>query len=160
MERSQNTGEVRRTAVQFVKFAIVGALNTIVDFLVFQALNLLVGWTYLAQVIGYSCGIINSYAWNSNWTFRDMRTRSGRELGTFLLVNLVSLGVSLGVIWLCRNVFVITDAWVASWIPAFLSSFVKGDTVCKLIATPVAIVVNFVGNRLFVFRKNPEQKEA
>lgn len=147
-------------AVQFVKFAIVGALNTIVDFLVFQALNLLVGWTYLAQVIGYSCGIVNSYAWNSNWTFRDMRTRSGREMATFLLVNLVSLGVSLGVIWLCRNVFAITDAWVASWIPAFLSSFVKGDTVCKLIATPVAIVVNFVGNRLFVFRKNPEQKEA
>ena len=27
MERSQNTGEVRRTAVQFVKFAIVGALQ-------------------------------------------------------------------------------------------------------------------------------------
>ena len=43
MERSQNAGEVRRMAVQFVKFAIVGALNTIVDFLVFQALNLLVG---------------------------------------------------------------------------------------------------------------------
>ena len=95
MERSQNTGEVRRTAVQFVKFAIVGALNTIVDFLVFQALNLLVGWTYLAQVIGYSCGIINSYAWNSNWTFRNMRTRSVREMGTFLLVNLVSLGAKI-----------------------------------------------------------------
>ena len=45
-------GGVRRTAAQFVKFAVVGVLNTLVDFLVFQALNLLLHWTYLAQVIG------------------------------------------------------------------------------------------------------------
>lgn len=160
MEHKQSSAGVRRTAIQFVKFAVVGVLNTLVDFLVFQALNLLLGWTYLAQVIGYSCGIVNSYAWNSNWTFREARTRSARELTTFLLVNLVSLGVSLGVIWLCRNVLSISDAWVASWIPSFLASFVKGDTVCKLIATPIAIVVNFIGNRLIVFRTDSEKKGA
>lgn len=145
-------GGVRRTAAQFVKFAVVGVLNTLVDFLVFQALNLLLHWTYLAQVIGYGCGVVNSYLWNSSWTFRDARTRSAREIGSFLAVNLVSLGVSLAVLWLCRDVIGISDAWVASWIPPFLSGFVRGDTVCKLIATPVAIVVNFIGNRLLVFR--------
>ena len=35
---------------QFLKFALVGVLNTVVDFLVFQLLNLTLGWTYLAQV--------------------------------------------------------------------------------------------------------------
>ena len=142
----------RSTAVQFIKFAVVGVFNTLVDFLVFQAFNLLVGLTYLAQIVGYCCGVANSYLWNSSWTFRDTRTRSAREVVTFLLVNLVSLGMSLAAIWFCRNVLAISDAWVASWIPAFLASFVKGDTVCKLIATPVAIVVNFIGNSLFVFR--------
>ncbi len=159
MERKEQSG-AKRTVIQFVKFNIVGVLNTLVDFLVFQALNLLLGWTYLAQVVGYCCGIVNSYAWNSNWTFRDVRTRSAREITLFLIVNLVSLGVSLGVMWFCRTVLVIDDAWVSCWIPAFLSSFIKGDTVCKLIAMPFAIVVNYAGNRLFVFKESEGAKEG
>ena len=121
---------------QFLKFALVGVLNTVVDFLVFQLLNLTLGWTYLAQVIGYSAGVLNSYFWNSRWTFRKEHQRSAREAAAFVVVNLVSLGVSLGVLWLCRNPFGITDAWVAGWIPAWLGGFVKGDTIAKLIATP------------------------
>lgn len=142
---------------QFLKFALVGVLNTVVDFLVFQLLNLTLGWTYLAQVIGYSAGVLNSYFCNSRWTFRKEHQRSAREAAAFVVVNLVSLGVSLGVLWLCRNPFGITDAWVAGWIPAWLGGFVKGDTIAKLIATPCAILVNFIGNKLFVFRAKPEK---
>lgn len=157
MERKN---EAKKTLWQMVKFAIVGVLNTLVDFAVFQALNLLLGWVYVAQVIGYTCGIINSYLWNSNWTFREQRTRSLREIVLFVLVNLVSLGVSLGVIWLCREVFGMTNEWASGWMPASLSGFIKGDTIDKLIATCFAIVVNYVGNRLFVFTKKPEQVKS
>ena len=156
MEHKERKAGAKGTIVQFIQFGFVGVLNTLVDFLVFQALNLLAGWTYLAQVVGYSCGVVNSYLWNSNWTFRDSRTHSAREMLLFLIVNLASLGVSLGVMWLCRNVLGITDGWVSGWIPAWLSGFVKGDTVAKLIATPCAIVVNFIGNRLFVFQGKRE----
>jgi len=145
--------ETKKTIWQMAKFAIVGVLNTLVDFAVFQSLNLLLGWVYAAQVIGYTCGIVNSYLWNSNWTFREQRTRSFREIALFLLVNLASLGVSLGMIWLSREVFGITNEWAAGWMPAFLAGFVKGDTLAKLIATAVAIMVNYLGNRLFVFKK-------
>ena len=102
----------KESIFQFLKFALVGVLNTVVDFLVFQLFNLTLGWMYLAQVIGYCAGILNSYFWNSRWTFRKEHRRSAREVVTFLVVNLVSLGVSLGVLWLCRNPFGITDAWV------------------------------------------------
>ncbi len=156
MERKS---EAKKTVWQIIKFAIVGVLNTLVDFAVFQALNLLLGWVYVAQVIGYTCGIINSYVWNSNWTFREQRTRSFREIALFIVVNLASLGVSLGVIWLCRDVFGITNEWVASWMPVALNGFIKGDTVDKLIATCFAIVVNYVGNRLFVFNQKPQAAE-
>lgn len=152
----EHNAEAKKTFVQFIKFGLVGVINTLVDFFVFQVLNLLVGWTYLAQIAGYCCGIINSYLWNSNWTFKETKTNSGREMLLFLLVNFASLGVSLGVIWLCREVIGITDAWVATWIPDWISGFVRGDTVCKLIATPCAIVVNFIGNRIFVFGKKKE----
>ncbi|MCE5189544.1 MAG: GtrA family protein [Eubacteriales bacterium] len=151
----EHNNETKKTIWQIVKFAIVGVLNTLVDFAVFQALNLLLGWVYLAQVIGYTCGIVNSYLWNSNWTFREQRTRSFREIALFVVVNLASLGVSLGVIWLCRDVLGMTNEWAAGWMPAVLSGFIKGDTVDKLIATFFAIVVNYLGNRLFVFKKKP-----
>ncbi len=144
--------EAKKTIRQVIQFAIVGVLNTLVDFAVFQALNLTLGWVYAAQVLGYTFGVINSYLWNSNWTFREQRTRSLREIVLFIAVNLVSMGVSLGVIWLCREVFGITNEWVASWMPTFLAGFLKGDTVCKLIATVIAIAVNYLGNRLFVFK--------
>lgn len=150
MERNEET---KKTLRQMAKFLVVGVLNTLVDFAVFQSLNLLLGWVYLAQVLGYTCGVINSYLWNSNWTFREQRTRSLREISLFVLVNLASMGVSLGVIWLCREVFGVTNEWAARWMPAFLTGFVKGDTIAKLIATAVAIAVNYLGNRLFVFRK-------
>ena len=122
-------------------------------------LNLLLGWVYAAQVFGYTCGIVNSYLWNSSWTFREQRTRSLREMLLFLAVNLVSLGVSLGVMWLCREAFGLTNEWAASWMPDALSGFVKGDTIDKLIATFVAIIVNFGGNRLFVFNGNGNAKK-
>ncbi len=144
--------EAKRTLRQMAKFAAVGVLNTLVDFAVFQTLNLTLGWVYAAQVIGYTFGVINSYLWNSSWTFREQRTRSLREITLFLLVNLVSLGVSLGMIWLCREVFGITNKWVVSWMPRVLDDFIKGDTICKLIATVFAIAVNYLGNRLLVFR--------
>lgn len=145
--------EAKKTIRQIVRFAVVGVLNTLVDFAVFQTLNLTLGWVYGAQVLAYICGVVNSYLWNSNWTFREERTRSFREMTLFVVVNLVSLGVSLGMIWLCRTVFGITNEWAAGWMPAVLSRFVKGDTIAKLIATAVAISVNYLGNRLFVFHR-------
>ena len=156
MERKN---EAKKTIRQMVKFAIVGVLNTLVDFAVFQTLNLLLGWVYAAQVLGYTFGVINSYLWNSNWTFREQRTRSLKEIGLFLLVNLASLGVSLGMIWLLREVFGVTNEWVAQWMPKAIAGFIKGDTVAKLIATVFAIAVNYLGNRLFVFKKKPDIAE-
>ena len=151
--------EAKKTLGQMAKFAVVGVLNTLVDFAVFQALNLTLGWVYAAQVLGYTFGVINSYIWNSSWTFREQRTRSFREMALFLLVNLASLGVSLGMIWLCREVFGVTNEWVARWMPQALSGFIKGDTLSKLIATVLAIAVNYLGNRLLVFRKMTDAAE-
>ena len=151
--------ETKKTLWQMMKFAIVGVLNTLVDFAVFQTLNLTLGWVYAAQVLGYTFGVINSYLWNSNWTFREQRTRSAKEMVLFLLVNLASLGVSLGMMWLLREVFGVTNEWVAQWMPKALAGFIKGDTVAKLIATVFAIAVNYLGNRLFVFRKKTDTSE-
>lgn len=130
-------GITRHDVWQFIKFNIVGLSNTLVDFLAYTLLTQTLGVVYwCAQIISYGLGVLNSYLLNTRWTFREAHRGTPKQAGLFLLVNLVSLGVSLGVLALCKQVFGITsDMWA------------------KVIATPVSILVNFLGNRLFVFRQ-------
>lgn len=120
--------------IKFIKFNAVGLANTAVDFLVFTLLVAL-NMNYVpAQVISYACGTLNSYLFNSRWTFKDKRD-SAKRVFVFIAVNLVALGVSLG-------------------IQAVLNDrFGFQEIVSKIIALPFSIGVNFIGNRLFVFKK-------
>jgi len=128
--------DLKNSFWQFVKFNIVGILNTVVDFLVYTALTELLHLVYIpAKIISYTCGVVNSYIFNTSWTFKKERNRDKKEMFLFLLVNLVSLGVSLGVMYACRNWF-----------------HIESDFICNIIATPVSVVVNFAGNKLFVFK--------
>jgi len=80
------------------KFSLVGILNTLVDFLVFTALNGIFGAGYLiSQIGGYSCGVLNSFIFNKKWTFsdRDSGKKQLLEFCQFLIVNGISLAVTL-----------------------------------------------------------------
>lgn len=126
---------------QFIKFNMVGILNTGVDFLVFTLFTELFHWFYVpAKIVSYSCGIVNSYICNSSWTFRQERKRTKKEFALFVVVNLVSLGVSLGVMYVCKNWF-----------------HIESDFICNIIATPISMIVNFAGNKLFVFKNEAQQ---
>ena len=130
--------------VQFLKFNIVGISNTLIDMGVFWLLTepaIGIGlYDVIANIISYSCGIINSYVWNSSWTFRKERKRTKLEMLLFLTVNLVSLAVSTGVIYLCGELIGI-----------------ESKIVCKLIAVAVSFTVNFIGNKLIVFKPSKDQ---
>jgi putative flippase GtrA len=119
--------------LQFVKFNLVGIMNTAVDFAVFTLLTFL-GMQYLiAQVISYSCGIVNSYLWNKFWTFQQKKGFSSAEVLKFIIVNIVSLGVSLFFLYIFRD------------------KVGLHVLVSKLIATLLAVIVNFAGNKFWVF---------
>jgi putative flippase GtrA len=120
--------------IKFIKFNAVGLINTAVDFAVFTLLVALKVNYVPAQVISYACGTLNSYIFNSRWTFQDKKD-SPRRIFAFVAVNLVALGVSIGIQALLNN------------------EFGFKEIVSKLIALPFSIAVNFIGNRLFVFKK-------
>ena len=151
----ENGKSVKATVLQFIKFNLVGVVNSLIDFGIYWLLNRFLGWTYVAQVISYSCGMANSYLMNSSWTFKESRTRSFREIAGFVLVNLVSLLVSLGGIWLFSTVFGLTNVWAEAVMPRWLYGVINGDMLCKIFATMLSVIVNYLGNRLFVFKKKP-----
>jgi putative flippase GtrA len=123
----------RHTFGEFVKFALVGLLNTGVDVAIFFLLTR-IGTPYVAaQVVSYSCGAANSYLLNKVWTFRSSGL-SYAELIRFMVVNLVSLGISVAVLSLLHETAGVN-----------LATAKAGATVCALAA-------NFLGNKLWVFK--------
>ena len=88
-----------------IKFAIVGVVNTLVDFVVFNLLAGMLGFTVLsASLIAYSCGIATSFVFNRNWTFADRLTDSGRVLILrFIGTNLLGLSINTLIVTLAVN---------------------------------------------------------
>lgn len=132
-ERSANH---RRSLIQFIKFALVGGMNTGVDFLVFSGL-LWIGVPYLAaQGVSYSAGMLNSYVANKFWTFQASGKKNKGEFIRFALLNVGTLLMSLGLM------YVFTDGLGLH--PLF----------SKLVVTGATVVVNFLGNKLWVFKRS------
>ena len=164
-DSAKNQFAAPKSFIQLIKFALVGVLNTLVDFLVYTLLVLVFGISEnnvfmigLFTLIAYACGVLNSFILNTRWTFRQEYKRTAKERVMFIVVNIVSWGLSYLLVWLFSNhVFSgssITD-WVCSLIgfttPEKVSKVVS--ILSKLLATPFVIIVNFLGNKLLVFNK-------
>ena len=82
---------------QFMKFALVGVLNTAIHYGVFYSLYEFVGLYYvLASGIGFGLAVTNSYFCNKFWTFKSRGSDVRREFTKFFIVNSVSLSINLG----------------------------------------------------------------
>jgi len=120
------------------RFAVVGASNTIVDFVVFFLLTAAGVPAAAAQVVSYGAGVINSYIWNRRWTFQMRQKVNIGELFRFLVVNGLSLGVSLVVL-------LVAEPFEPLW-------FAKGA------ATMAGMAVNFIGSRCWVFVESTSER--
>lgn len=118
-----------------IKFGIVGVMNTAVDALVFTMLAALGTPALIAQVISYSCGVLNSYWWNGRWTFRDARRQgANNELMRFVITNLIVLALSSLILFLSDNILGLNLV------------------ICKAAATLLGMILNYIASRYWVFR--------
>jgi len=129
---------------QFIKFSIVGVINTALDFGIFTLLNYFLGEELyrISQIVSYSCAVINSYYLNKSWTFQSGRNFNFIEIVKFLLVNLVSLGISLYFLFL------------------FHEKLSMNILLSKGCATFFSVIVNFTGNKFWVFKKRLNGKKS
>jgi putative flippase GtrA len=86
---------------EFTKFGIIGVVNTVLDFAIFNAL-LPIG-PLKAQVVATTIAATSSYFMNRHWTFRH-RARSGlrREYALFFLFNGIGLAIALAVLGITK----------------------------------------------------------
>ena len=120
-----------------IRFVVVGCLNTLVDFGVYSILTGAFGIYYaIAQVVSYSSGTLNSYIFNKFWTFDDTKSKkkTTHEMVQFIVINLISLSVSLLGLKILKN------------------DFQMNNYIAKVIVTVIAQVVNFCGYKFWVFK--------
>ncbi len=122
---------------QFVRFCLVGVLNTLVDYGVFVFFyNVIMGRNesldFLAIGLGWCAGVVCSFICNSRWTF-EQKKWSGKKIVLFIILN----GILYGLTWLsCR----------------LLGSLGIVEELAKLITLPFTTILNFLGNKLVIFR--------
>ena len=137
----------KQTGKKYAQFSAVGVSNMLVDV---GALNLLL---FLAPtgspevLVLYNVGAlvlanVNSYLWNTLWTFRDQARHDAKQAGMFTAQGFLNVAVGSALLWAAaRGLGAYTD----------LSPWVVGN-VAKAVSTVTASTVSFIFLRLFVFR--------
>ncbi|HLC43591.1 MAG TPA: GtrA family protein [Patescibacteria group bacterium] len=131
--------------VQFIKFTVVGVTNTLVDWVVFYLLinSMLSDQHSLAKVISFAVAVLNSYLWNTVWTFRkEYQAISANKSAVFVKFAVISL-IGWGV-----NVYVYNFA--AANISA---QILNKDLLPLILASGSAVIVNFFGNKLWTYKQ-------
>jgi len=90
---------------QYVKFIVVGSMNTLVSFFIFFICYALLQYSYfISLVISYAIGILNSYFWNSLWTFGVKRTDI-KSLIKFISVYIITFILNLFIVFILVDVY-------------------------------------------------------
>ena len=141
--------KLKRGGVRFSKFTIVGLSNAVVDI---GTLNLFLWFasTRDPSVLALYNGValvlanVNSYFWNTRWTFRARaKRRDARQRILFTVQALFNICVSNGLFYvLVHPVLLYTD------VPAYLAG-----NVAKLISVAIASTLSFFVLRYLVFSR-------
>ncbi len=153
---------MKNNILEALKFIFVGFLNTLIDYSLFFVLFSLLGLDKnIAQIFSTAIAMTNSYLLNRYFTFKKGGSVRLSEMVRFVFVNLMSLGVTLLCLNLFYDVFALHLVWNRAIEALSLPFFLEGDTAvmaCKVLATPFSVLVNFLGNKLWVFREKSEEK--
>jgi dolichol-phosphate mannosyltransferase len=133
--RAEQALRARHNWVQLAKFCSVGATGYVVNLAVYTALLHWAGLHYLAAAAGsFVVAVTNNYLWNRVWTFRGQRGHFAYQGLRFLVVSVFALGANL----ICLRILVALGL---------------GKIVAQAIAIVLVTPLNFVGNKLWSFRR-------
>ena len=131
-----------------VRFTVVGAANTLLDFCILFILASFFGVpNVVANVISSSIAFVSSFFANKKYTFKTNGNNVVREMVLFTIVTLFGL-------------WVIQSAIIASITPA-VHQVIESDTiallVAKLIATGASLTWNYILYSRVVFTNSSEK---
>ena len=84
------------TLNKFFRFALVGAVSTVINYAVFSLFQFLSYSIFVSSIFGYGIGVLNSYVWGSKWVhFKIYRLEVGLFSRFVLLYGINGIVASL-----------------------------------------------------------------
>ncbi|MBI2415402.1 MAG: GtrA family protein [Candidatus Kerfeldbacteria bacterium] len=127
---------MHRVSEQFIKFSVVGASNTVIDFIVYITLTRGFDWwgqhPIAANTVSFFIATVNSYIWNKRWTFNHPGTNHHVLFVKFFIAN--------------GSSFVLYTALFA-----WLTGLGWYDLLVKVLLIGLVLVWNFVLTKLWVY---------
>jgi len=118
-----------------IKFLITGGSSTLLDYVIYMLLSNSINIS-VSKVISMSIASIYSYFINKKWTFTNKEKVSLWQVSKFVICQVINIAVNTTTNYLIYNLC-------------------GNRTIAFIIATGVAMVVNFLIQNYFVF-KNKE----
>lgn len=119
---------------KFIKFGLVGVLNTVITIIVFNILRFIGIDMVVANTMGYICGMANSYLWNNRWVFKS----NSKDVGTvikFIVVNVITMVINN-----CILILLVQKIGI-------------NEVIAQGSALILTTVINFMGSKVWIFRK-------
>lgn len=134
--------------IQFMKFILVGFLNTAVDFGILNLLMVIfrayAGWPFsLFKAISFSCAVTNSYFFNKFWTFQKEDKAKIQEFSKFLVISIIALLTNVSLASLLVNKIG----------PQFGINLLLWANLSAFAAVGITTLINFFGYKYLVFKK-------
>ena len=124
-----------REISKFIKFGIVGILNTLINWTIFAILNFLGMYYIISNIIAYVIATINSYIWNSKWVFKYRGEDKKETTGKFILLNLFGLSLNTVILYL------------------FVDLMRFNKLIALVITTIIVMIINYILNKVWVFKE-------
>lgn len=122
---------------QFMRFCVVGIINTIIDYGVYLFFSRSIGLFYLyANILAILVAMTFSFFANKYWTFGNFENKLKSQYTKFFLI---------GVIYfiLYNSIFYLSIINLHIY-----------DLLAKVIAIAIGLFWNFIANKYWTFRKN------
>ncbi len=140
---------------QAFRFGLVGILNTAVDYIVFYImLTFLDVDKSISQFFATAVAMCGSYIANKNWTFGEKGRANKRQIVKFIATNMTSMAFTIIFMNFFHDILHIHE-WVNNLLGFANISFRLNGNIgimfCKMTASCLSLMINFFGNKFWVF---------
>ncbi len=134
----------------FIRFGLIGLLNTLIDFGIFNILILSFGLSAddspryaLFKAVSFIFAVINSFLLNKHWVFKHEATINVHQVAKFFTINLIGLGI---------NTLIGSFLFSISATHPIFSPHTWAN-IAALCAVAITFTFNFLAYKFFVFKK-------
>lgn len=120
---------------QFVRFNIIGIINTGITYLLFAGIFYITESKMLGLIGDYSFGILFSFFANRRFTFKAHGKKIGCQLIRMVSTYILIFSINAGLLYLLTDVFGLNTYFA------------------QIVALVFVTILSFLNQKLFVFRK-------